>query len=340
MEKAFDKMNRHALFIKLMKRGCPLTLINILNDWFEKSSSSVRWGDSLSDHFILRAGTRQGGVLSPLLFSIFINDLLLLLDNENCGCIINNISLNSFLYADDLILLSLSIIDMLVMLDVCKRELQWLDMTINFEKSSAMRIGERFDVPIPPLIVGGRDIQWVNSIRYLGVVLVAGKIFSICLHTLKIKFFQGLNTILGKIGDMSNIPLILSLASTNCFPILLYGLSACCLSNAQVASLEYAYNAVFVKVFKSFDKKVLLSCQYFTGILPVRYAMDLDRIKFLKSICSATESPAGFICTVAGGEEIRNLELTYGVRLPIESPASFKKKIWEKFGRTQNDTLL
>ena len=150
MEKAFDKMNRDALFIKMIQRGVPLTLIKILDGWFEKSCSSVRWGGGSSDFFPIRSGTRQGGVFSPILFSVFIDDVLSKLEELNCGCFIKNMCLNSFMYADDLILLSISVRDMLNMLEVCKEELSWLDMRLNISKSSAIRIGERWDTPFPP----------------------------------------------------------------------------------------------------------------------------------------------------------------------------------------------
>ena len=73
MAKAFDKMNRYGLFIKLLNRGCPLMLINILKGWFSKVVAGVRWGDCLSAFVFLSCGTRQGGVTSPILFAICIN---------------------------------------------------------------------------------------------------------------------------------------------------------------------------------------------------------------------------------------------------------------------------
>src|SRR6266496_3387239 len=113
-------------------------------------------------------GPDRGGVLSPLLFSIFVDDILVKLRESGCGCFISNCCFNAMMYADDLVLLAISITDMMIMLKICKDELSWLDMRLNVGKSCALRVGERWNVAIPPLTVGGIDIPWVGEIRYLG----------------------------------------------------------------------------------------------------------------------------------------------------------------------------
>jgi len=65
LSKAFDKMNRHALFLKLLNRKFPVQLINIIVHWFNISATYVKWGDRFSGFFRLRSGVRQGGELSP-----------------------------------------------------------------------------------------------------------------------------------------------------------------------------------------------------------------------------------------------------------------------------------
>ncbi len=198
------------------------------------------------------------------------------------------------MYADDLILIAVSIHDMETMLEVCRLELLWLDMNLNLSKSSAIRIGDRWDAPISPLTVGGKKVPWAKDIKYLGVVIVALRVFSVDLHGAKVRYFQSLNAILGKIGDCSQISLILSLTATNCVPILFYGLEACLPTAAQLQSLDFAYKAIFCKVFKTFDKNVVLQCQYYTGILPSVFALDLMRLHFLANVRLKPDSPAGF----------------------------------------------
>ena len=73
LSKAFDKVNHFALYIELMNRSVPITLLQMLENWFSVCLSCVKWGHVLSHFYDLKTGVRQGGVLSPLLFSIFMD---------------------------------------------------------------------------------------------------------------------------------------------------------------------------------------------------------------------------------------------------------------------------
>ena len=69
--------------------------------------------------FAVLAGVRQGGVLSPTLFALYMDDLINRLELSELGCNINGIYLGCLLYADDIILLSQSVTAMQFMLDIC-----------------------------------------------------------------------------------------------------------------------------------------------------------------------------------------------------------------------------
>jgi len=61
-------------------------------------------------HFcVLKTGVRQGGVPSPFLFSVFIDDLFKLVNKDNIGCRIGASCTAVFLYANDIILLAQSV---------------------------------------------------------------------------------------------------------------------------------------------------------------------------------------------------------------------------------------
>ena len=79
-------VNHGILFQKLYDRGLSQTVILFLSSWYITQQTSVRWGNSLSDSFKVSNGVRQGSVLSPVLFSVYLDGLLEELGNSGVGC--------------------------------------------------------------------------------------------------------------------------------------------------------------------------------------------------------------------------------------------------------------
>ena len=79
-------MSHYALFIKLMNRSIPIKALSVLENWFSLCLSCVKWGSVISCFYELKTGVRQRGVLSPFIFSIFIDDLVKYINKANIGC--------------------------------------------------------------------------------------------------------------------------------------------------------------------------------------------------------------------------------------------------------------
>ena len=104
-QKAFDTVDHVKLFKKIRER-IPLIFVRILLVIYIDQRCYVRWNGAKSEEFNVMNGVRQGAVLSPLLFSIYINELIQKLRYSGIGCWIGNKFSGIFAYADDLIILA------------------------------------------------------------------------------------------------------------------------------------------------------------------------------------------------------------------------------------------
>ena len=86
VSKAFDRMNHDGSFLKLMDRSLLLNVLLTLENWFGKCYTCVIWGSIISCMFQLTRGIRQGGVLSPYLFAVYVDDLRSTIEHTRCGC--------------------------------------------------------------------------------------------------------------------------------------------------------------------------------------------------------------------------------------------------------------
>ena len=77
----------------------------------------VKWGSNLSSKFQVKNGVRQGGVLSPLLFYVYVSELL---NKSGIGGNMGGTIINHMLYADDICIVSLSSSGLQQLLSICR----------------------------------------------------------------------------------------------------------------------------------------------------------------------------------------------------------------------------
>ena len=98
--KAFDKVNYWKLFNKLLYDNIAVDLVALLAYWYSHQQMCVRWKKVFSAPFLLGNGTRQGGVLSPCLFSRYVREIIAGVISSNVGCNIGDTFFNILAYAD------------------------------------------------------------------------------------------------------------------------------------------------------------------------------------------------------------------------------------------------
>ena len=118
--KAFDRINHWTLFNKLIERGVPVTIVRMLCYWYRSQHSYVRWGSHVCDSFYILNGVRQGDILSPLLFNLYVDGLSFGLNSFNIGGKIGPRLVNHLAYADDLVLICPSLKGLQRLVYVCQ----------------------------------------------------------------------------------------------------------------------------------------------------------------------------------------------------------------------------
>jgi len=95
----FDKMSHHGLFIEIMNRLMPITLLFVLEEWFNCFCTFVKWLGLVSLSFKLLSEVCRGGVLSPYLFAVYIDDLIIDIVRQYGGCTFHFVSVCIVVYA-------------------------------------------------------------------------------------------------------------------------------------------------------------------------------------------------------------------------------------------------
>ena len=133
---------------------------------YSNQTCYVRWKNVVSSGFHMGNGTRQGGVLSPLLFSIYIRDLLGAVTSSGVGCFIGDQCVNILAYADDMVLLAPSWHALQLLLNILHVQYSSVHLTCNVKKSVCMCFLPKnrqriFSTTFPLFKVGNSDLQFV-----------------------------------------------------------------------------------------------------------------------------------------------------------------------------------
>jgi len=331
LSKAFDKLNIHCLLVKMINRNVPLQFVKLLHCWYSKVFITVKWAFALSKSVKLLAGVRQGGILSPFLFLIYVDDVIIALESSRIGCVIKGFYVGVIMYADDIVLISPSVSDLQFMLHLCYKMLKDIDMCINATKTTCTRIGSRFRNKCSELVICGQTLTWVSCVRYLGIYIESGRYFKVDLAKAKRKFFVCCNSIFSKVNP-GRADIVLPLISSYCVPILLYGLEAVILTKTDVTRLEHPFTMIFHKIFGTYSNSIISQCQYFTGCLPLYHLCKSRQLCFLKRIIDQSNENAvcRFLCETFAFRNFETIAAKYNITIN-DSVTTIKHKIWSTF---------
>ena len=169
-QKAYDRVNRAYLWQKLISVGVQEKFVQMIKAMYSGTSSCVRVNGKLTDWFGVNIGVRQGCVMSPALFNIYVNDLVDDLEDSNVGVPILQEQVTCLLYADDLSLLAESEPELQVLIKVVERWCVTWKMALNVDKTAVIHFRpKRKKRSIFEFRFQGDVVQIVDKYKYLGV---------------------------------------------------------------------------------------------------------------------------------------------------------------------------
>jgi len=172
-KKAYDSIPRDKLWEHMRRCHMPHQLLSILQDLYHTDEYTLLDGDkqaSVQPEF----GVKQGCPLSPLLFSIYLNDVDNVVEGVQGALTgIPNFTVPELLFADDLSLLSNAHDQLQTMLNKLRSYANRKSLTVNTQKSEVMCFNSRSD-DLPTLYYDGTPLPYTNEFKYLGMLCDKG----------------------------------------------------------------------------------------------------------------------------------------------------------------------
>lgn len=198
--KAFDRVNYCRLFRDLLDRDLPREYLRLMLNMYTSHVTRISWNGICSALFLVKNGVKQGGVISPVLFCIYIDRLLDLLRRSGFGCFVGRVFLGALAYADDIVLLAPTHRAMRNMLALCDRFADEYNVVFNAKKSKCLYITSRakrlrFLSAPPQFTIGGNNIEFVDKWLHLGHIISA-------VHDNKEEIISKRNTLCGQINNV------------------------------------------------------------------------------------------------------------------------------------------
>lgn len=168
--KAFDLIDRSAIYYKLMNKEISSKMLNVIRSLYSEVKLSVK-GDE-NRKFYSNFGVLQGNSLSPLLFSLFVSDLPEYLSDAKIGTKIQDIIVKVLMFADDTAIFSETIEGLQEGINSVSKYCKKWGITVNVEKTKIVvfKKGGRL-ASKEKWVYRDKNIEVVNQFKYLGCTL-------------------------------------------------------------------------------------------------------------------------------------------------------------------------
>ena len=225
LKKAYDSVWNKGLFAELIKKDINGNFLTLIKNIYFKTKCAVKVNGRRTEFFDYTKGVRQGCPLSPILFNIYINDIITSLNRVNPTPLsLSDYQISSLLYADDLVIVSTSKEGLQKCLDELHTFCTDRKLEVNLSKTKCITFSRRGDREKHLFTLNNIPIVNADSYKYLGVTF-GRKNASLnkTIDDLSVKANKAMHALHNKF-KMTNMPIkvFFKIFDTMIVPILLY----------------------------------------------------------------------------------------------------------------------
>lgn len=145
--------------------------------WYSNSTMRVKWGNVIGRSFLFSNGVRQGSCLSPLLFAMYVDDVIINICKMPYALRRGKSKLNILAFADDIVLLAPTMYGTQILLNAIVKHFDNLQIEINTDKTKLMcfnATSTKWSLPRTGTVsCGGRLLERVQEYKYLGILITS-----------------------------------------------------------------------------------------------------------------------------------------------------------------------
>ena len=225
-KKAFDSVPRQVLFQKLLNYGINGKFYDCLVNIYSNDIACIKIGDCLTPSFLANQGVKQGCILSPTLFNIFLSDFQPLIETDACDPVqLSDLTnLGCLIWADDILLLSKSKEGLQNMLNALNIYAKKNGMALNIKKTKIMIFNKTGRHLSRNFYFGNERLDTTRQYKYLGFLVTPSGEINSGLKDLKDRALRAFSKLKNKMGiTFRNQPSItIKIFRSIVEPILLY----------------------------------------------------------------------------------------------------------------------
>ena len=314
-EKCFDSIWHCGLFYKLMD-VLPVVVWRFLFKWYKSLDVVIKWNGDINynSYFKVTRGTRQGSILSPILFNIFVSELMQQLSAADSGLRIGQEVYNSFAYADDISVFSSTVPGLQRLINICHNYSVTWRFKFGLSKSQCMVTGYKPHcfVNTPVWYLGNNVMNTVNSLEILGVTFTSSINYDSHIQTRVQKCKRSMYSLsnIGMCYPGLNTSSKTHLFRTVCKPSLMYGVECINTTKKHINNLNSAQGFI-IKNVCGLSKR-----SHHSAVLQA-----LDIVSAQESVKKATTTMYNRLCSTDSPTRnlaiyLASLYLSDGIRVP------------------------